>query len=182
VPVGQIQIGAEEKAPEYALKSGKGAVILPHINGSGGPQPACRPQGFRKRGMMIPGFERIVEERIRQAQQKGEFDRLEGRGKPLALEEDANVPDELRIAYKILKNADMLPPELELRNEIRQTEDLLAAMPDTAEKFRLTKKLNFMIMRFNTMRQGSAEFEVPQHYAARLMDRVARGGTDTGGK
>ena len=74
---------------------------------------------------MIPGFARIVEERIRKAQQKGEFNNLEGSGKPLNLLDDQAVAEELRLAYKILKNADCLPPEIELKKEIQQTEELL---------------------------------------------------------
>ena len=50
----------------------------------------------------------------------GEFDNLEGQGQPLKLEDDSHIPPELRMAYKILKNADCLPPELELRQEIVQ--------------------------------------------------------------
>jgi DTW domain-containing protein YfiP len=59
---------------------------------------------------MIPGFTKIVEERIRRAQKKGEFENLEGTGEPLNLADDQAVAEELRLAYKILKNADCLPP------------------------------------------------------------------------
>ena len=76
------------------------------------------------------------------------------------------------MAYKILKNADCLPPELEVKKEIRQTEDLLANMEDTAEKYRLLKKINFLVMKFNTLRNGKVDFEIPQHYQASLVDRL----------
>ena len=48
---------------------------------------------------MPPGFEKIVEERIQAALRKGDFDRLEGRGRPLRLEDDSHIPEELRLAY-----------------------------------------------------------------------------------
>ena len=67
---------------------------------------------------MIPGFNKIVEERIRRAQKKGEFENLEGTGKPLNLADDQAVAEELRLAYKILKNADCLPPEIEIKKEV----------------------------------------------------------------
>ncbi|MGD2271430.1 MAG: DUF1992 domain-containing protein [Desulfobacterales bacterium] len=121
---------------------------------------------------MLPGFTRIVEERIRKAQQQGEFKNLAGAGKPLALDDDRCIPEELRLAYKILKNADCVPPEIELKKEITRTEDLLAGMKDTAEKYRTLKKLNYLIMRFNSLRRASAEFDLPQHYAAKLVDRI----------
>jgi len=66
---------------------------------------------------MIQGFEKIVEERILKAQKKGDFENLIGSGKPLKLNENYYIPEELRLAYKILKNADCLPPEIELKKE-----------------------------------------------------------------
>jgi hypothetical protein len=123
---------------------------------------------------MIPGFEQIVEERIRQAQKGGEFVDLPGAGKPLVLEDLSGVPPELRLAYKILKNADCKPPELQLKDEIQRTEQLLENMTDTREKFRTLKKLNFLIMKFNTIRGSSTAFEMPQRYEARLVERFGR--------
>ncbi len=121
---------------------------------------------------MIPGFAKIVEERIRKAQKKGEFDNLEGSGKPLNLLNDQTVAEELRLAYKILKNADCLPPEIELKNQIRQTEDLLGAMTETTEKYRAIKKLNFLIMKLNTLRGSAIEFEEPQKYSDQLIQKL----------
>ena len=121
---------------------------------------------------MFPGFHKIVEERIQAALKKGEFNNLDGAGKPLKLNNDANVPEELRLAYKILKNADMLPPEIELQKEIRQMEDLLENITDAAEKYRTIKKLNFLILKLNTIRGGPIELEIPQHYADRIYQRL----------
>ena len=120
---------------------------------------------------MFPGFDRIVEERIRRAQQKGDFENLEGSGKPLRFKDDSQVAEDLRLAYKILKNADCLPPEVELKKEIARTEDLLSGMQDTAEKYRTLKKLNFLIMKLNTIRNGSIAFELPQQYSTQLVQR-----------
>jgi len=120
---------------------------------------------------MIPGFEKIVEERILIAQRKGDFDNLEGAGKPLNLDELAGVPEELKLSYKILKNADCLPPEIEIKKEIHKTEDLLAGMDDTAEKYKVMKKLNFLIMKLNSLRKSSVEFEMPEKYFSNLVDR-----------
>jgi len=122
---------------------------------------------------MFPGFDKIIEQRIREAQNKGEFDDLQGSGKPLDLKNDANVPEELRMAYKMLKNADFVPPEIELKKKIRQTEDLLVDMPETSEKYRTMKKLNFLIMKLNAMRDGAIEFEMPQQYSDKLVDHLA---------
>jgi len=120
---------------------------------------------------MLPGFDKIVEERILDAQRKGEFDNLQGAGKPLDLEDSGSVPEDLRIAYKILKNADYIPPELELKKEIRKTEELLAGMEDTAEKYRVLKKLNYMIMKVNLLRNTPVMFEESELYAEKLIDK-----------
>jgi hypothetical protein len=120
---------------------------------------------------MFPGFEKIVEERILIAQKNGEFDNLEGAGKPLRHDEMAGVPEELRLAYKILKNANCLPPEIELKKEIVRTEDLLAGMEDTAEKYKVMKKLNVLIMKLNTARNCRIEFEIPEKYMSNLVER-----------
>ena len=128
---------------------------------------------------MIQGFEKIVEERILKAQKKGDFENLIGSGKPLKLNENYYIPEELRLAYKILKNADCLPPEIELKKEIKQTEDLLAGMQATSEKYRILKKLNFLIMKLNTMRDTSIMNEMPQHYMEKLVGHIEKSKTQT---
>jgi hypothetical protein len=124
---------------------------------------------------MISGFEKIVEERIRRAQERGEFDALLGAGQPLELDPDGHIAEDLRLAYKILKNADCLPPEVELKKDIEKTEDLLAAMPETAEKYQALKKLNFMILKLNAMSSTSIVNEIPQHYTSKVVSRLEAG-------
>ena len=121
---------------------------------------------------MFPGFTKIIEERIRRAQKKGDFENLAGSGKPLVFEDDRCVSEDLRLAYKILKNADCLPPEIELKKEIERTEDLLSGMQDTAEKYRTIKKLNYLIMKLNSIRDRSIELDMPQQYSNKLIDRL----------
>jgi DnaJ homologue, subfamily C, member 28, conserved domain len=121
---------------------------------------------------MIPGFEKIIEDRIKKAQHRGDFENLPGAGKPLNLLDDQHIPEDLRLAFKILKNADCLPPEIELKKEILRTEDLLANMTDTAERYSTLKKLNFLILKLNATRKTDARFDMPQHYLAALSDRM----------
>ncbi len=120
---------------------------------------------------MLSGFEKIVEERILKAQKKGEFDNLPGSGKPLVFDDDRCVSEELRLAYKILKNADFVPPEIGLKKEIKQTEELLAGMKETSEKYRILNKLNFLIMKLNSIRNTSIQLEMPQLYTEKLVER-----------
>jgi hypothetical protein len=122
--------------------------------------------------MISTGFEKIIEERILQAQRRGDFENLPGSGKPLEIEDDRHIPEDLRLAYKILKNADCIPPEIELKKEIHQTRDLLAAMDDTAQKYRTLTRLNYLILKLNCLRKTSVEREMPQLYAAKLAIRM----------
>jgi len=118
-------------------------------------------------------FRKIVEERIRKAQEEGEFDDLPGKGRPLKLEDDSHVPEDLRLAYKILKNADCLPPELQLKKEIRQMEDMLDAIPDEKEKYRLIKRINFKIMKLNMMGKKSPLLEETEIYYKKIVTKLS---------
>jgi hypothetical protein len=122
--------------------------------------------------MISTGFEKIIEERILQAQRRGDFDNLPGSGKPLDIEDDSHIPEDLRLAYKVLKNAGCVPPEIELKKEIHHTRDLLAAMEDTAQKYRTLTRLNYLILKLNCLRKTDVSREMPQHYAAILTDRM----------
>lgn len=67
-------------------------------------------------------FSRIAEGKIKEAIRNGEFENLPGRGKPLRLDDLSSVPEELRAAYIILKNAGIVPEELQLQKEIVSSE------------------------------------------------------------
>jgi TusA-related sulfurtransferase len=122
----------------------------------------------------LSGFHKIVERRIQEAQAQGEFENLPGEGKPLRLEDDSRIPEDLRLAYKILRNANCLPPELELKKEIRQMEDLLESIPDEKEKYRQIKRINFKIMQLNMMGNRSPLLEETQIYYNKLVKRFVK--------
>jgi Domain of unknown function (DUF1992) len=124
--------------------------------------------------MAISGLQEIIERKIKEAQEKGEFDNLPGKGEPLKLEDDSGVPEDLRMAYKILKNADCLPPEIELKKEIRQMEDMLAGIPDEKERYRLIKKINLKITRLNMMGRKSPLLEADQVYYGKVLDKLGK--------
>lgn len=74
-------------------------------------------------------FEQIAEQRIRQAMARGDFDELEGKDRPLPPEDELEqVPPELRLAYRVLKNAGFVPEDVALRKEIARLEALLRAV------------------------------------------------------
>lgn len=91
------------------------------------------------------------EDRIRRAYEDGEFNELPGLGKPMKLEDLSAIPEELRMAYKMLKNAGYTQEESQLRKEMMSIEDLIRKCEDPDEKQGLQRKLNQKLHRFNGM-------------------------------
>ena len=65
-------------------------------------------------------FEHIAERKIERAFERGEFDNLKGQGSPLNLDDDIHIPKELRMGFRILKNAGISPKEVQVLNEINK--------------------------------------------------------------
>jgi hypothetical protein len=87
----------------------------------------------------MSAFARLAESKIRAAIASGEFDDLPGRGKPLPRDEMARVPAELRMGYRVLRNAGCLPPHLEACKEAARLRVLIDAAADPAERARLSR-------------------------------------------
>jgi len=118
-------------------------------------------------------FELIAERRIREAQDRGDFNDLPGAGAPLELGDDALVPEDLRVAHRILKNAGLLPPELEAHLEIREIEGLLLRVNDESGRARLLSRINFLLGRSATGRRHG-NLRVEQAYVEKLSERLER--------
>lgn len=84
----------------------------------------------------------VSEDKIRKAIEEGEFDHLPGKGKPLILDDMSGIPAELRMSYKMLKNAGMVEAEQSFRKELMRIEDLITCTQDDLEKEKLQKQLN----------------------------------------
>lgn len=117
-------------------------------------------------------IDEVAEQAIRKAQEAGEFDDLPGKGKPLALEDDSMVPEDLRMAYKILKNSGHLPPEMQQEKDIQRCIDLLEAAPDEQTKLRQLNKLNVMVAKINMGRKRPIALERQGYYYDKVLGRV----------
>jgi hypothetical protein len=94
------------------------------------------------------GFlEKLSEDRIRCAHEDGFFTNLPGHGKPLRLDDDNGVPEDMRLVFKILKNAGCLPVEMEVRKEIYHLRQLLNAAIDEETRKELRRELNFLLLK-----------------------------------
>ncbi len=106
-------------------------------------------------------LERLAEERIREAirlrqgsgeqVERGEFDDLPLAGKPISLESNGFVPEDLRLAYKLLKDAEFLPPEMELRKEIVSLKELLATVDDEGKRLKVRRRIDDLALRLDLL-------------------------------
>ena len=120
----------------------------------------------------VPLFQRLAEQRILEAQRRGEFDDLPGKGKPLELEDLTWVPDELRIGYIVLKNAHVLPPEAELLKDIHILEDLLKHVDEEGERKALAKSLQWKVIRLDMLKRRSMKLNTVRDYTRKLITKL----------
>jgi hypothetical protein len=117
-------------------------------------------------------FAKIAEQKIREAIENGEFDNLEGMGKPLDLSDESWIPEDLRMAYKILKNAGCLPPELELRKEVMNLRDLITTIDDNQERLKKIRELNFKLLKLNELRKRPINLENFPEYEDKIYRKM----------
>jgi hypothetical protein len=118
------------------------------------------------------GLDALVERRIQAAVARGEFDNLPGAGRPLALDDDKLVPEELRVAYRLLKNAGYVPPEMAQIVEINQ---LLGALARTeaaeGERGASSRRLRALLVQLELAGRGATAQVAWQQYAEALRER-----------
>ena len=86
-------------------------------------------------------FDKLVESIIKEAQEQGEFDNLPGKGKPIDLTAYFDTPEDVRMAYSVLKNARINSHEAELLKEIAELKQVHAAVLDEKKKGDLRKEI-----------------------------------------
>jgi hypothetical protein len=101
-------------------------------------------------------LDRLAERRILEAVERGELRNLPGEGLPLPPEDLDFVPAELRSAYRLLKNAGYVPPEVETLRSIGELERLVAASADPAVRDRSLRRLRLLWQRLEERSAGRA--------------------------
>jgi Domain of unknown function (DUF1992) len=96
-------------------------------------------------------FDKLVEQKIREAQAAGEFDRLEGAGRPVDLEAYFATPEELRAGYAVLKNSGVVPEEVQLLGEMDEVRRALRGSADEAERDRLGRRLAELRLKYDLL-------------------------------
>ncbi|MEZ0395998.1 MAG: DUF1992 domain-containing protein [Anaerolineales bacterium] len=98
-------------------------------------------------------FEKSVEALLREAMERGEFDHLPGKGQPLDLSAYFDTPEEVRLAYSILKSANILPEEASLLKEIALLKEDLRACAEPVRQRQLAAAIEARLLRYNLLRE-----------------------------
>lgn len=96
-------------------------------------------------------FDRLIEEKLREAMANGEFDNLAGKGKPIDLSAYFATPEDLRLGYSILKSANVIPQEMSLLKEIESLKEKLATCKNSSEQQRLKQEIDDKTLKFNLL-------------------------------
>jgi len=96
-------------------------------------------------------IEKFIDEQVRRAIEAGEFDDLPGKGKPIDLRAYFETPEDLRLAYSILKSNNFVPEEVELLKEIEALKTRLASSSDDEQKDRIKKEITDRTYTFNML-------------------------------
>jgi hypothetical protein len=115
----------------------------------------------------------IAEQKIAQAMQEKDFNSPKWKNKPLPLDDDRFVPEDLKMAYKILKNSGYLPPEIEARKEVKKLEDLIARTEDEHERLKQMKKLNVLLMKIDAKRSSPSSITGQHDYYQQVVERIS---------
>ena len=125
----------------------------------------------QRSGLQMKLLDALVEQRIAAAAARGEFDDLPGTGVPLAFDDDALVPEEVRVANRILKNAGFVPPAVEQLRALRDLQEELNAVSDSATRCRLQAKMLALDMAIESLRGGP--MVLPREYCRRIAERLS---------
>jgi hypothetical protein len=123
------------------------------------------------------GYDAIVfvaEQKIQQALQNGEFDRLPGAGKPLVMDDLSHLPPEVRMAYTILKNSGFVDAPQDMRRPLLPDAELKRSSPEEGTTNGRLRKLDVLMRRVRSAR-GQTDFLPPildSLYLDKLLGRV----------
>ncbi|GDX08194.1 DUF1992 domain-containing protein [Buttiauxella selenatireducens] len=116
-------------------------------------------------------LDQLSERHILDAQRNGEFDSLAGSGAPLKLDDDSFIPPELRVAWRILKNAGCLPPALQQRKDAIELNDLLRTIDrEDSEYEAISKKLSLLELKLQ--QAGMSTDFLHGEYADKLLHKI----------
>ena len=115
----------------------------------------------------------IAEKRIEEAISKGELDDLPGQGQPLRLEEDQLIAPEMRMAYRVLKNAGYIPEEVILRKEIARIQELMVGLEEGEIRARAIARLNLLSAKLSARSDAKESLLLGETYQRKLVKHMS---------
>ena|SRR5215813_14207589 len=106
-------------------------------------------------------FEKLAEKRISQAISEGQFDNLSGKGERINLDWYFSLPEDLRLTYSILRNADILPDEVALLRELGELQEQLDSCSDEQARVQLNRSIQENRLRFDLMMEARKKRKKP---------------------
>jgi hypothetical protein len=125
----------------------------------------------QRSGLQMRLLDALVEQRIAAAAARGELDDLPGTGVVPGLGDDAQVPQEVHAANRILKNAGFAPPAVEQLRALSDLQDELNAVSDRATRCRLHARMLALHMALESLRGGP--LVLPREYCRRIAERLS---------
>lgn len=90
--------------------------------------------------------EEIAEEKIREALARGEDREIPGKGQPINLDAYFAAPEDWRMAFSVLRSAQVVPEEVELLKEIARLKAAAEQVGlDDEEKRKLRKQISELV-------------------------------------
>ena len=90
----------------------------------------------------MAGVDEIIRQWVQKAEKSGEVRDLPGFGEPFRFEDGfLETPTELRMAYKVLKNAGYVPAEIEMLQNLATMREELNAESDPKKQHELKVKI-----------------------------------------
>lgn len=96
-------------------------------------------------------FEKLVEQKIQEAMARGDFDNLPGRGQPIDLTAYFDTPEDVRAAYALLKNARLVPREVEILQEIAALKEQLSTASTAEQKRKIGRRIQELHIQYTVM-------------------------------
>ena len=114
----------------------------------------------------------IAERKIAQAIKEGTLNTEGWKGRPLPMEDDHLIPADLKMAYKMLKNAGFVPPEIEAKKKIHKLEEMIAQTEDEHVRIKQLKKLDILLLKLNVQMNRPINLEEHKKYYGKVVEKI----------
>lgn len=123
---------------------------------------------------MLSILQTIAERKIQQAMTDGTLpDLSHWKDKPLPPDDMPDVPADLKMAYRLLKNAGYVPEEVALQKEITRTEQLLETCTDEKEKVRQLRRIECLKIKLECRMGRALQLGEEGPYYNKVVDRLS---------